>query len=91
MKFLLVYHVYKQCWDSYSRIVTSYILHITLEKSNAIRYILLYFLKKCNIITVTYYILLFRTFRSKTLKNNFLINEDISNLRLKVNNNNNAY
>ena len=68
----------------------SYLLHITLEKSNAIRYILLYFLKKCNIITVTYYILLFRTFRKKTLKRIFLpqINEDISNLRLKVNDNN---
>ena len=54
-----------QCWDSYSSFVTSYILLITSEKSNAIRYILLYFLKKCNIITVTYYILLFRTLSIK--------------------------
>ena len=36
----------EQCWDSYSHFVTSYILHITFEKSNAICYILLYFLKK---------------------------------------------
>ena len=54
-----------QCWDSYSNLVTSYLLHITFEKSNAICYILLYFLKKSNIITVTYYILLFRTFHDK--------------------------
>ena len=59
-----------QCWDSYSTLVTSYILLITLEKSNAIRYILLYKLKKCNIITVTYYLLLFRT--SSTKKRTFV-------------------
>ena len=52
----------QQCRDSYSSIVNSYLLHITFEKSNAFPYILLYFLKKSNIITVTYYILLYRTF-----------------------------
>ena len=62
--FLECVSTHKQCWDSYSNLVTSYILHITFEKSNAIHYILLYFLKKCNIIIVTYYILLYRTFSS---------------------------
>ena len=74
-----IYLTDRQCWDSYSRIVTSYILHITLEKSNAIRYILLYFLGKCNIITVTYYILLLRTFHDK---NDFSYCKPIKNSRI---------